>query len=164
MDKDRAKQIRQRLKNLGYTSKQISVTSKHAINITIKDLTIELEAIKRIGDEYREIDYCQVSGEILSGGNTFVFTQYDWQAEKAARESEQFKDWFKSCESIFDTQEIGVGIAIGDYVVHKHHNWSFYIWDTNSSNWLHTHCSLEAIAFGLYHLHLRGKIPELKFN
>lgn len=163
MDKDIATKIRQRLKSLGYSSKQISVTSKNAINITIKDLTIELEKIKQIGDKYREVDYCQASGEILSGGNTFVFTQYSWESERQAMESDAFKDWFKQCESVFEAQEIGIGLSVGNYTVHKMHNWFFQLWDEINRNWLHAHCSKKAIAFGLYHLHLQGKIQELKF-
>jgi hypothetical protein len=47
-----------------------------SINIDIKTL-VSKSAVKKITSRYEKIDRCEATGEILSGGNTFVFVNYD---------------------------------------------------------------------------------------
>lgn len=71
-----AKAIRKELKEkLGYTSRQVSVrcSNGNAIRVEIKDKTIERKAIEDIAYPYEAVDRCEVTGEILAGGNTYVF-------------------------------------------------------------------------------------------
>lgn len=79
-------QIRQELKNAGYGRNKVSVRHQwcgysDAIHVTIKDKSIPLEDVKRIAkrQEYYERD--ERTGEILAGGNTYVFVQYDYRLE-----------------------------------------------------------------------------------
>lgn len=88
--KEQAKKIREELKKIGITSKQVSVTSDYSsVDCKIKDFTIDPELVSNIAKKYERIRYCEFSHEILSGGNSFVFVSYDWQAESALMKSEK---------------------------------------------------------------------------
>jgi hypothetical protein len=78
------KEVRNSIKKLGYNSRQISVRDgggcySTTINITIKDLNIDKDLIEEATSNFEKIDRCEASGEILSGGNTFIFVSYDWE-------------------------------------------------------------------------------------
>ena len=85
-DADKAKEIRQELKEKGITSKQVSVTSKSAICVKVKDLSVSIQQVKEIAKKHEDISYCQASGEVLEGCNTFVFIDICRDAIRAARE------------------------------------------------------------------------------
>lgn len=91
---ERSKAIRERIKNeLGYTSKQVSVRSSNCgysdeTRITVKDLSCDFEAIEKIAKSFEKVDYDQYNGEILSGGNTYIFVAYDWDVLHQAEEKE----------------------------------------------------------------------------
>lgn len=72
-----AQNLRAELKAAGYKPSAISVRSRHgSLNITIKDKTIALDKVQEIANGFSNVRRCEASGEILSGGNTFVFVQY----------------------------------------------------------------------------------------
>ena len=58
-----------RVENCGYSV---------SVRIKIKDLAILPDDVKRIALHYQEYER-DVSGEILQGGNTYVFVDYDWK-------------------------------------------------------------------------------------
>jgi len=64
-------------KEFGLTSKDVSIrkTSHSAVHISIESVEafLHLEEIKAAAASHENISYCESSGEILSGGNTFVF-------------------------------------------------------------------------------------------
>lgn len=76
--------IKKDLKKKGYTSRQVSVTKRRggfssAINILVKDmLNVDLGYIQDIVKKYQNIDKDERTGEILSGGNTYIFVEYDY--------------------------------------------------------------------------------------
>jgi len=73
--KERAKDLRKELKNeLGYTAKQVSVkmAAGIAIEVTIKDYTVNCEEVEKIAKKYDSVDWDEHTGEILEGGNIFV--------------------------------------------------------------------------------------------
>lgn len=76
--KERVQEIRKTLKSNGYSNRQISVTYDGAIWVTIKDSNIKLEDIENLVKKYENYRTDEITGEILSGGNTFVFVQYDY--------------------------------------------------------------------------------------
>jgi len=84
--KDRAKKIRKTLKReYGWNAKQVSVrisrySMGQSINVTIKDQQVPGRIVKAVAQDQESIDRCPASGEILSGGNTFVFVDYDYDA------------------------------------------------------------------------------------
>ncbi|GIJ95429.1 hypothetical protein CAPN002_26470 [Capnocytophaga stomatis] len=78
--------IRTQLKELGYSNRQISVQQKFAgfeevIRIIFKFMPSDelFEQVKQLARKYKSVDYCERSGEILSGGNTFVDVSIDWR-------------------------------------------------------------------------------------
>lgn len=77
---ERAKKIRKEIKEkLGYTSRQVSVTNPGAIFVTIKaEIAIkDIKIIEEIASKYELIFRCKHTGEILEGGNSFIFVRID---------------------------------------------------------------------------------------
>lgn len=54
----------------GYSSK---------MQVTIKDFRINKKQVEGLLSKFKEVDRDQRTGEILLGGNTYVFVEYDWQ-------------------------------------------------------------------------------------
>lgn len=66
------------LKDHGYNRTKVSVSKKRdAYYCTIKDIHIEKKTIEDLVNQFERISYDEYSGEILSGGNTYVFVDYD---------------------------------------------------------------------------------------
>ncbi len=110
--------IRADLKKAGYKRNQISVTRTRGIsayNVSIKDLTLPIDKIEKIVKKYESIDRDVRTGEILSGGNTFVHVEYDYNAISAAR-----KYFEKPMKEVIakGTKNLGEWIPVGkDYKV-----------------------------------------------
>ena len=99
-----SKLIAQELKAIGITNKQVSVTMRHgSVDCYIKDITIDPETVSAIAKKHEQYETCQYSGEILAGGNTFVFVQYAFETEKQACETEEYKTFFAEIESLFNS-------------------------------------------------------------
>lgn len=86
-----SKDIKKLLKEKGFDTKKISVKHRYcgyseSFDITIKDINININEIENIikSLEYYERD--ERTGEILEGGNTYIFTQYDFDTIKEANE------------------------------------------------------------------------------
>ena len=89
--KEHAAEIRKALKSKGITSKQVSVRTSlysmgSSIRATVKDPGIEIETVREIAESHQRVRYCEASGEILSGGNMFVFVDYSSDAENTRAE------------------------------------------------------------------------------
>jgi hypothetical protein len=81
MTKDAAKTIRTELKAQGIKRSQVSVRCDHSsIRVNIIDPTVSKKTVEEIAGKYESIDRCNYSGEILCGGNTFVFVEYSSEA------------------------------------------------------------------------------------
>ena len=83
--KEIAKEIRAALKSKGWNARKVSVRTEHytvdaAISITIKDLDVPIDVVEEIAAGRGHIDRCQVTGEILCGGNLYVDVAYDREA------------------------------------------------------------------------------------
>jgi hypothetical protein len=73
-----SQEIRSELKNkLGYNSKQVSVrqNAHSTITFTVRDASVDFEAVEKFAAEFEKIDRCEYTHEILSGGNTFVYVR-----------------------------------------------------------------------------------------
>jgi hypothetical protein len=84
MGKQKAAEIRKQLKTLGYSARDVSVRSDHnSLDITIRRNGLNVKAVKAIANSYENVSRCEASGEILSGGNTYVtvgFADDVWDA------------------------------------------------------------------------------------
>ena len=77
MSKQKAVEIRSQLKTLGYGARDVSVRSDHSsIDVTIRRNGLNVKAIRDIANSAEKIDRSAYSGEILSGGNTYVFIRF----------------------------------------------------------------------------------------
>lgn len=62
----------------GCKARDISVrTSSYSITVKIKNPFINIKDVEKVVNKYESISYDEYSGEILCGGNTFVFVSYD---------------------------------------------------------------------------------------
>lgn len=76
-DSERGVAIRQALKEHGYNNRKVGVRyDGYAIWLTIKDLAIDIKEIEQLAKGYESYERDEFTGEILSGGNTFVFVNY----------------------------------------------------------------------------------------
>lgn len=78
--------ITAKIKELGYNSRQVSVRSRHAgyssaLLVTIRDASISINKIEEAIASFEKIDRCHLTGEILSGGNTFIDVEYNDEAK-----------------------------------------------------------------------------------
>ena len=92
-NKERSKAIRAALKEKGITSKQVSVRSGYCTyssytDITIKDMSVRINDVKRICNAFESVRYDEYSGEILAGGNTYIQVQYDYNTLNEAIEKQ----------------------------------------------------------------------------
>lgn len=77
-------------KQLGATGRQISVTGDHnSVDVRIKAEGFNFDKVSKIAHKVESIDRCAYSGEILSGGNTYVSVSVDWEFAKAFGEKIQ---------------------------------------------------------------------------
>ena len=79
---EKSAEIRTNLKKLyGITSRQVSVTSRNgSIEVRIHDHKVDVREVRNLADKHESVRYCEVSGEILSGGNTFLNVAYSEKA------------------------------------------------------------------------------------
>jgi len=69
-----AARIRSTLKKMGVGQKKVSVrSSSGSISIEIHDPTVDIKEVKNVSASSESIRYCEATGEILCGGNRFVF-------------------------------------------------------------------------------------------
>ena len=81
-----AQKIRIDLKAAGFSLRAFSIRSSRtgSVDVEIKDLGIEKGVITQIACAHEHIDRDSATGEILSGGNTFVSVRYAGEALEAA--------------------------------------------------------------------------------
>ena len=96
--KEKAAEIRKDLKAImGVNSREVSVKSSvNSISIHIKNLNIDIKTVETIANQYEDIRRCEASGEILQGGNTFVFVEFDHDAVRQGGEgmAEIAESWY----------------------------------------------------------------------
>lgn len=84
---EHAKEIRATLKaKHGWSTRDVSVRSKYfsmgsSVDVTIKNPTVPLPVVKAIAEAAESIRRCEITGEILSGGNRYVSVSYSHEAQ-----------------------------------------------------------------------------------
>ena len=79
--KEKAVEIRKALKAKGWGPKEVSVRCEfyslgESLHVVIKSAAVPIEPVKEIAKTAEHVRYCQYSGEILGGGNTYVHVSY----------------------------------------------------------------------------------------
>lgn len=74
---DIAKDIRKTIKTeKGYTNRDVKVNcSNNSINLKIINYKVDGSYLEDIANRFADIDYDEVTDEILTGGNTFIFIE-----------------------------------------------------------------------------------------
>lgn len=71
----------------GLKFSQLSVTSdRYSFRVELKTTDVPLSAAEVVASQNERIDRCEYTGEILQGGNTFVFVEYDYYKAKMSDE------------------------------------------------------------------------------
>lgn len=87
---DTVKAIRDDIRKAGFkVPAQVTVRqdrSGSSIDVIIKDLHVNLEDVITIAKKYEEYERDERTGEILQGGNLFVFVKYDYDVEERAEQ------------------------------------------------------------------------------
>lgn len=86
-----SKEIKKYLKENGIDTKNISVKGSNcgyseSYNITIKDITVDIEKVRELVKTFESYERDERTGEILEGGNTYIFINYDYNTLKLANE------------------------------------------------------------------------------
>ena len=86
-----SKEIKKHLKENGIDTKNISVKGSNcgyseSFNITIKDINIDIEKVRELAKTFESYERDERTGEILEGGNTYIFVNYDYNTLKLANE------------------------------------------------------------------------------
>ena len=86
-----SKIIKEELKKKGFDTKKISINKKgcgysESFWITIKDVNIKIKEVEAIVQQFEKIDRDEATYEILEGGNTYIFTRYDYEILNEANE------------------------------------------------------------------------------
>ncbi len=79
-----AARMRAAFKSQGWGRNEISVRSSNysmgsSVRISIKSPLVDYDTCERVAECEDEVRRCEVTHEILSGGNFFVFVEWDWQ-------------------------------------------------------------------------------------
>lgn len=75
-------------KHYGITSRQVSVRSStfsmgSSVDVSIHDPAVDIREVKNIADKFEKIDRCEITGEILCGGNRHLSVSYSDKARDA---------------------------------------------------------------------------------
>ena len=69
--------LRAALKAAGFNARRVSVREHHStLRVTVRDPSASLTRVKKIAAPFESVRHCQATGEILSGGNTFLSCEY----------------------------------------------------------------------------------------
>jgi hypothetical protein len=148
--KTKAQQIAAILKQHGIISKQVSCRNDHgSISCRIKDISIDPEFVEHIAREFESIRYCEYSHEILSGGNTFVSVQYDWEAEKAVCATQAFQDFKASLRTKLDAITGNECAEIGNALFYREKN-IVLRYEKGDRNEVEPYHNLDSLAWSAY--------------
>ena len=121
-NKELSMKIRKSLKKAGYTQKDIKVSVRSsrydtAAKITIHNPHIDRHRIEKIlRPAYEEIDRDDITGEILQGGNTMLFIEYEYGIfEEVARE------WMATAKGLMQSKAEVTRIFDGLYLLDPDH-------------------------------------------
>ena len=100
---EEAKELRATLKEMGFNSRQVSVKSGYcgystSMDVTIKARGISVPQVEELANKYKSVRHDEMTGEILSGGNTYVTVGYKRELLEEIGEDyrEAVTEWWNS--------------------------------------------------------------------
>lgn len=143
-NKELSMSIRKTLKEAGYTSKDISVSVKSSIYDTAAHITIKnphvnkLDIEKLLKPKYEEYEKDTASDEILQGGNTYLFIQYEYGIF-----DEVSQEWAATARGLMVSNEEIEEVFKGLYLLNLNHSGNLEIRQQNEKG----RCSLKVFDF-----------------
>lgn len=132
-----AAEIRSTLKSRhGWTSRQVSVRASSfsmgsAIDIKIKAPGVSLAAVKAIAEGQESIRRCEITGDILSGGNRYVSVSLDWRMVDA--EADKLLAWVNETP-VHPSQLREVEVAGESYLIEQTRPNDFKVFRANGGH------------------------------
>lgn len=131
---EHAAEIRAAFKALGWSSRKVSVRADHfsmgsSIDVTIKDPCVSTTKAKAIAEGAQSIRRCEISGEILGGGNRYVHVRHSRECEAAMAEK-----WIEPLRAALasipegDTSRIASIEGTEDAGVSRENRWMAKLW------------------------------------
>ena len=148
---ERAAEIRTTLKrDHGWTSRQVSVRAHYfsmgsSIDVVVNDPAIPLPPVKAVAEAHESIARCEITHEILSGGNTYVSVGYSREAQETIgrRYADRVQRAVNAVEPGSNTLQLVDGT---DFLVGRPNPGLITLWDRASSGMLNQAFSVEDIA------------------
>ena len=148
---EHAAQIRSTLKKAhGWSSRQVSIRAEYfsmgsSIDVIVKDPAIPLPAVTAVAERAETIRRCEVSGEILSGGNRYVSVRYSHEAQATIGAR-----YVEAVQRAIDAVTPGSsGLEpIGDtgFLVGRPNAWLLTLWRSDAAGCLGQHTGAQSIA------------------
>lgn len=84
-----ADRLRSLLRAAGISSRAATVREKStgSLYVTVRDASVSMSVVRRCAGQVERVDRCSTTGEILEGGNRFVFVDWSDEIDRAAREA-----------------------------------------------------------------------------
>ena len=153
--KERAQELRSLLKRQhGWTGRQVSVRTDNysmgsTLRVEIKDPSVPLPLVERLAEEHESVRRCEITHDILSGGNRYVSVSYSSEARQAL--AAPLLDDVQIALDELDTLERGTSalIPVGStgYLVGRSGNgWSTTVWAPESAGCLRDTTGAEGVA------------------
>lgn len=120
-NKELSAAIRADLKAAGISRSAYSISVKWAgyetsVRVRVRDLSVSLSRVMTVLNRYHHVDWDERCMEILAGGNTFVWVEYDRDALDAAAAS--WRD--RAAEILAADRALYVGDVIANYSRNGH--------------------------------------------
>jgi len=146
-----AAQIRNTLKKAhGWSSRQVSVRAEYfsmgaSIEVQVKDPAIPLPVVKAVAEQAESIRRCEISGEILSGGNRYVSVRYSHEAQQAI--GARYLEAVEAAIARLSPEHPSLLELIGDtgFLVGRR-DWLLTLWGPDSAGCLGQHNGPQSIA------------------
>lgn len=105
MGRSGAKEVKEFLKSKGIETRNIRVSSGSSIEVKLLDPKLDFDQIEALlKEEFESYQRDEATGEILSGGNTFVFIDYDYDLVKQIQEELRptIRPFLETCSGTWD--------------------------------------------------------------
>jgi len=109
MAKAGSKEVKNFLKSHGIETKDIRVSSNSSIDVKLLDPRLDIDKIEELlKNEFESYQRDDATGEILSGGNTFVFIEYDYDLVKQIQEEIRgsIRPFLEKCSGHWDVSSL----------------------------------------------------------